>query len=253
MISFLQVENLSKRFGEQLLFENITFGIGKNQKVALIAKNGMGKSTLLRIIAGKDSADTGSVIFRNDISIGILDQDPELNPENYVFEEVFNSENPTLKLIKTYEQAVKDNDASALEELIPQMDALAAWDYDTQVKQILSELKVDKYSQRIKELSGGQRKRVGLAKILISNPDFLILDEPTRGIDIGTKTEIQKLVLDLADQGMAVTFISSEVEEMLRTCSRMAVLRDGEKVGELNEQELSQGNIMKAIAGGDDK
>ncbi len=77
--------------------------------------------------------------------------------------------------------------------------------------------------------------------------------EPTRGIDIGTKTEIQKLVLDLADQGMAVTFISSEVEEMLRTCSRMAVLRDGEKVGELNEQELSQGNIMKAIAGGDDK
>ena len=179
MISFLQVENLSKRFGEQLLFENITFGIGKNQKVALIAKNGMGKSTLLRIIAGKDSADTGSVIFRNDISIGILDQDPELNPENYVFEEVFNSENPTLKLIKTYEQAVKDNDASALEELIPQMDALAAWDYDTQVKQILSELKVDKYSQRIKELSGGQRKRVGLAKILISNPDFLILDEPT--------------------------------------------------------------------------
>ena len=183
MISFLQVENLSKRFGEQLLFENITFGIGKNQKVALIAKNGMGKSTLLRIIAGKDSADTGSVIFRNDISIGILDQDPELNPENYVFEEVFNSENPTLKLIKTYEQAVKDNDASALEELIPQMDALAAWDYDTQVKQILSELKVDKYSQRIKELSGGQRKRVGLAKILISNPDFLILDEPTNHLD----------------------------------------------------------------------
>ena len=184
MISFLQVENLSKRFGEQLLFENITFGIGKNQKVALIAKNGMGKSTLLRIIAGKDSADTGSVIFRNDISIGILDQDPELDPENYVFEEVFNSENPTLKLIKTYEQAVKDNDTSALEELIPQMDALAAWDYDTQVKQILSELKVDKYSQRIKELSGGQRKRVGLAKILISNPDFLILDEPTNHLDV---------------------------------------------------------------------
>ena len=184
MISFLQVENLSKRFGEQLLFENITFGIGKNQKVALIAKNGMGKSTLLRIIAGKDFADTGTVIFRNDISIGILDQDPELDPENYVFEEVFNSENPTLKLIKTYEQAVKDNDTSALEELIPQMDALAAWDYDTQVKQILSELKVDKYSLRIKELSGGQRKRVGLAKILISNPDFLILAEPTNHLDV---------------------------------------------------------------------
>lgn len=87
----------------------------------------------------------------------------------------------------------------------------------------------------------------------LTNPDYLILDEPTRGIDIGTKTEIQKLVLDLADQGMAVTFISSEVEEMLRTCSRMAVLRDGQKVGELEENELSQSGVMKAIAGGDDK
>ena len=92
-----------------------------------------------------------------------------------------------------------------------------------------------------------------LGRWLLTNPDYLILDEPTRGIDIGTKTEIQKLVLDLADQGMAVTFISSEVEEMLRTCSRMAVLRDGQKVGELEEDELSQSGVMKAIAGGDDK
>ena len=92
-----------------------------------------------------------------------------------------------------------------------------------------------------------------LGRWLLTNPDYLILDEPTRGIDIGTKTEIQKLVLDLADQGMAVTFISSEVEEMLRTCSRMAVLRDGQKVGELEENELSQSGVMKAIAGGDDK
>ena len=105
----------------------------------------------------------------------------------------------------------------------------------------------------IKSLSGGNQQKVIIGRWLLTNPDFLILDEPTRGIDIGTKTEIQKLVLDLADQGMAVTFISSEVEEMLRTCSRMAVLRDGEKVGELEESELSQSNIMKAIAGGDDK
>ena len=105
----------------------------------------------------------------------------------------------------------------------------------------------------IKSLSGGNQQKVILGRWLLTNPEYLILDEPTRGIDIGTKTEIQKIVLDLADQGMAVTFISSEVEEMLRTCSRMAVLRDGEKVGELNEEELSQSNIMKAIAGGDDK
>lgn len=184
MISYLQVDNLSKRFGEQLLFENISFGIGKGQKVALIAKNGMGKSTLLRIIAGKDTSETGTVIFRNDITIGILDQDPALQPENTVFEEVFNSESPVLRLIKSYETAVAHNDTAALEKLIPEMDAHSAWDYDNTIKQILSELKIDTYNKKIRLLSGGQKKRVGLAKVLISNPDFLILDEPTNHLDI---------------------------------------------------------------------
>ena len=184
MISYLQVDNLSKRFGEQLLFEHISFGVGKGQKVALIAKNGMGKSTLLRIIAGKDSAETGTVIFRNDISIGILEQDPLLEPENTVFEEVFNSEAPILTLIKNYENAVGHNDTAALEHLIPEMDAHSAWDYETTIKQILSELKVGFYDRKISQLSGGQKKRVGLAKVLISNPEFLILDEPTNHLDI---------------------------------------------------------------------
>ena len=184
MISYLQVDNLSKRFGEQLLFEHISFGVGKGQKVALIAKNGMGKSTLLRIIAGKDSAETGTVIFRNDISIGILEQDPLLEPENTVFEEVFNSEAPILTLIKNYENAVEHNDTAALEHLIPEMDAHSAWDYETTIKQILSELKVGFYDRKISQLSGGQKKRVGLAKVLISNPEFLILDEPTNHLDI---------------------------------------------------------------------
>lgn len=184
MISYLQVDNLSKRFGEQLLFENISFGIGKGQKVALIAKNGMGKSTLLRIIAGKDTSETGTVIFRNDITIGILDQDPALQPENTVFEEVFNSESPVLRLIQSYETAVAHNDTAALEKLIPEMDAHSAWDYDNTIKQILSELKIDTYNKKIRLLSGGQKKRVGLAKVLISNPDFLILDEPTNHLDI---------------------------------------------------------------------
>ncbi|MEG1738453.1 MAG: ABC-F family ATP-binding cassette domain-containing protein [Odoribacter sp.] len=184
MISYLQVDNLSKRFGEQLLFENLSFGIGKGQKVALIAKNGMGKSTLLRIIANKDSAEKGTVIFRNDISVGILDQDPQLNPECTVFEEVFNSDSPVLNLIKAYEEAVTQNDTQKLEELIPDMEMHAAWDYDTTIKQILSELKIDTYDKKIGFLSGGQKKRVGLAKVLISNPDFLILDEPTNHLDI---------------------------------------------------------------------
>ena len=184
MISYLQVDNLSKRFGEQVLFEGISFGIGKGQKVALIAKNGMGKSTMLRIIAGKESAENGTVIFRNDISIGYLEQDPQLNAQNTVFEEVFNSDSPILNIIKAYEQAVTDNDTEALEKLIPEMDSHSAWDYDNTIKQILSELKIATYDKKINNLSGGQKKRVGLAKVLISNPDFLILDEPTNHLDI---------------------------------------------------------------------
>ena len=184
MVPYLQVDNLSKRFGEQLLFENLSFGIGKGQKVALIAKNGMGKSTLLRIIAGKDTSESGTVIFRNDITVGILDQDPALDPENSVFEEVFHSDSPVLKLIKAYEEAVAHNHTEALEKLIPEMDIHSAWDYDTTIKQILSELKIDTYDKKIGQLSGGQKKRVGLAKVLISNPDFLILDEPTNHLDI---------------------------------------------------------------------
>ena len=184
MISFLQVENLSKRFGEQLLFEGISFGIGKNQKTALIAKNGMGKSTLLQIIAGKDIPESGSVIFRNDISIGYLQQNPDLNDNNTIFEEVFSSDSPILNIIKEYEKAIATNNLKQLELLIPQMDAQSAWDYDTTIKQILSELKVDTYEKKIANLSGGQKKRVGLAKVLISNPDFLILDEPTNHLDI---------------------------------------------------------------------
>lgn len=223
MISFLQVDSLSKRFGEHLLFENITFSIAQNQKVALIAKNGMGKSTLLRIIADKETPDSGTVIFRNDITIGFLDQNPELNPENYVFEEVFNTENPTLKLIKAYEQAVQDNDTAALEELIPQMDALAAWDYETQIKQILSELKVDKYSQRIRELSGGQKKRVGLAKVLISNPDFLILDEPTNHLDV----EMTEWLEDYLDKTKTTLLMVTHDRYFLdRVCDKIVEIDD---------------------------
>lgn len=144
----------------------------------------MGKSTLLQIIAGKDIPESGSVIFRNDISIGYLQQNPDLNDNNTIFEEVFSSDSPILNIIKEYEKAIATNNLKQLELLIPQMDAQSAWDYDTTIKQILSELKVDTYEKKIANLSGGQKKRVGLAKVLISNPDFLILDEPTNHLDI---------------------------------------------------------------------
>lgn len=218
MISYLQVDNLSKRFGEQSLFENISFGIGKGQKVALIAKNGMGKSTLLRIIAGKDSAETGTVIFRNDITMGILEQDPLLCPENSVFEEVFNSDTPILNLIKSYEEAVSGNDTGALEKLIPEMDARSAWDYDNTVKQILSELKIDTYDKKIRDLSGGQKKRVGLAKILISNPDFLILDEPTNHLDIEMTEWLEEY---LGKSGSTLLMVTHDRYFLDRVCNQI--------------------------------
>lgn len=223
MISFLQVENLSKRFGEQLLFENISFGIGKNQKVALIAKNGMGKSTLLQIIAGKDSPENGSVIFRNDITIGYLEQAPELNPENTIFEEVFGSDTPALKVIKDYEKAIAANDITALETLIPQMDSLAAWDYENTVKQILSELKIDMYDKKVGQLSGGQKKRVGLAKVLISNPDFLILDEPTNHLD----TEMTEWLEDyLLESNATLLMVTHDRYFLDRVCNQIIEIDD---------------------------
>lgn len=223
MISFLQVENLSKRFGEQLLFENISFGIGKNQKVALIAKNGTGKSTLLQIIAGKDSPENGSIVFRNGITIGYLEQAPELNPENTIFEEVFGSDSPTLNVIRNYEKAVTANDITSLETLIHQMDALSAWDYDNTVKQILSELKIDTYDKKIKYLSGGQKKRVGLAKVLISNPDFLILDEPTNHLD----TEMTEWLENYLTESKATLLMVTHDRYFLdRVCNQIIEIDD---------------------------
>ncbi len=223
MISFLQVENLSKRFGEQLLFEDISFGIGKNQKVALIAKNGTGKSTLLQIIAGKDTPETGQVIFRNDITIGYLEQSPDLNPENTIFEEVFSSDSPTLKVIKEYEKAVAANDLDALGTLIPQMDTLSAWDYENTVKQILSKLKIDTYDKQIKHLSGGQKKRAGLAKVLISKPDFLILDEPTNHLD----TEMTEWLEEyLTESNATLLMVTHDRYFLDRVCNQIIEIDD---------------------------
>lgn len=223
MISFLQVENLSKRFGEHLLFENISFGIGKNQKTALIARNGKGKSTLLSIIAGKDTPDTGTVIFRNDITVGYLAQEPDLDPESLVLEEMFNTDTPVLTLIKEYERAISSNDIQALETLIPRMDALNAWNHETEIKQILSELKVDFYDRHVRELSGGQRKRVGLAKVLISHPDFLILDEPTNHLD----TEMIEWLEDYLHDTQTTLFMVTHDRYFLdRVCDNIIELDD---------------------------
>lgn len=184
MISYLQVENLSKSYGDLSLFENISFGVGQGQKIALIAKNGTGKTSLLNIISGKDSQDNGEVTFRNDLKFAYLEQNPDLNNENTVLNEVFNSPDPILSVIRDYEKIIIEDNQELMTGILEKMDHYKAWDYENKVKQILSKLKITNFDQLVGQLSGGQKKRIGLAKVLITEPDFLILDEPTNHLDL---------------------------------------------------------------------
>ena len=222
--------------------------INKGEVIGLTGLLGSGRSELVRAIYGADKAETGTLKVKGK-------------------EAKINSPLDAMKLGMAYlpedrkaegiiaDLSVRENIIIALQAKRGMFHPLSKKEMEEAADKYIKLLQIKTASREtpITSLSGGNQQKVILGRWLLTNPDYLILDEPTRGIDIGTKTEIQKLVLDLADQGMAVTFISSEVEEMLRTCSRMAVLRDGQKVGELEENELSQSGVMKAIAGGDDK
>ncbi|MGL4293117.1 MAG: ABC-F family ATP-binding cassette domain-containing protein [Bacteroidales bacterium] len=184
MISYLQVEKLTKSFGDLVLFKDLTFGICEGERIGLIAKNGSGKTTLLNIIAGKEGYDNGNVVFRRGVKVGYLEQDPEFQAGLTVLEACFQSDNEVVRLIADYEKALEHNDVAALEELIHQMDHHKAWDFELRIKQILSQLKIRDFDQKVEQLSGGQRKRVALANVLISEPELLILDEPTNHLDL---------------------------------------------------------------------
>jgi ATP-binding cassette subfamily F protein uup len=184
MVSYLQVENLTKSFGDNLLFENISFGIADNQRVALIAKNGTGKTTLLNIIAGNEDYQGGTISFRRDLRIGYLDQDPDFPKELSVIDACLRSDNEAVRTIAAYEHCMMSENHTGLDEIISQMDLHKAWDYETRIKQILGKLKITNFEQLIGELSGGQLKRVALANVLIAEPDLLILDEPTNHLDL---------------------------------------------------------------------
>lgn len=184
MVSYLQVEDLKKSFGDLVLFENITFGINKDQKVALIAKNGTGKTSLFNIIAGKDSQDTGKITFKRDLRVGFLEQNPPLNLTNTIIDEVFHSSVDIKNAILDYNAAIESDNKDQLAGAMEKMDHLQAWDYEVKVKQVLSKLKIDKYNQKIETLSGGEKKRVALAAVLIEEPDLLLLDEPTNHLDL---------------------------------------------------------------------
>ena len=184
MISYLQVENLTKSFGADVIVDGITFGIAEGEKIGLIAKNGTGKSTLLNILAGIDTADSGTVIYRNDLRVGYLPQMPTFEGSRSVMDTCLWGDDRQSTAGRDYEHALRSGDPDAMTAAIQAMDNAGAWDYEDRFKQILTMLKIDDYDQPIAQLSGGQVKRVALAKLLISEPQMLILDEPTNHLDI---------------------------------------------------------------------
>ncbi|GAF02989.1 ABC-F family ATP-binding cassette domain-containing protein [Saccharicrinis fermentans] len=183
-MNYLSVENLTHHWGDIQLFDDLTFGVSEGQKIGLIARNGSGKTTLLNILAQVLPNESGQVIYRKGISIGYLPQIPLLNDNHTVIEEIFASDNPQVLAIKAYERALAEENHEELGKLIEELDKLGAWDVESRIKQILSQLKITHFDQQIGQLSGGQKKRVALAHILINEPEFLILDEPTNHLDL---------------------------------------------------------------------
>ncbi|MGJ8593496.1 MAG: ABC-F family ATP-binding cassette domain-containing protein [Aquaticitalea sp.] len=184
-MNYLTVENISKSYGEVQLFKDLSFSIHKDDKIAFVAKNGSGKTSILNILSGADSPDTGQVIIRNGIRLSFLSQSPNFEDELTIEETIFNSDLPILKVIENYEKALLNpEDEEAYQRAFEQMDIQNAWEFELQFKQILFQLKLENLDQKIKTLSGGQKKRLALAKALINNPDLLVLDEPTNHLDL---------------------------------------------------------------------
>ena len=225
-MNLLSVENISKAFGERIILENISFGINKDQKIAFIAKNGTGKTTLLNIIAGKDQPDSGQVVFRKDIHIGFLSQNPSFNEELTVEETIFATDNPILRLIQEYEHALQHpENEMAYQKAFEQMERHNAWDFETQYKQILFRLKLDNLQLKVKNLSGGQKKRLALANVLISKPDLLILDEPTNHLDLEM---IEWLEQYFTKENLTLFIVTHDRYFLGRVCNEILELDNGE-------------------------
>lgn len=218
MTPYLQVEQLTKSFGDHILFRNIDFGIAEGERIGLIAKNGSGKTTLLNILAGKENYDEGRITFRNGISIGYLEQSPHYPAELTVLEACFFHANEVVEVIKAYEGCMATEDHTGLDEILARMEQLQAWDYERKAKQILSQLKISQYHQPIRELSGGQLKRVALANVLITKPDLLILDEPTNHLDLEM---IEWLEGYLEKENLSLLMVTHDRFFLDRVCNRI--------------------------------
>ena len=224
-MNYVSVENISKSFGERTLFENLSFGINKDQKIAFIAKNGSGKTCIMKILNGEDEPDTGQVVVRKDINMAFLSQDATLQDELTIEESIFASDNATLKVIEQYEKALENpDDAEAYQKAFDLMDQWNAWDFETQYKQILFKLKLEDFKLKVKNLSGGQKKRLALAIILINRPDLLILDEPTNHLDLEM---IEWLESYFAKENITLFMVTHDRFFLERVCNEIIELDNG--------------------------
>ncbi|HNL84125.1 MAG TPA: ABC-F family ATP-binding cassette domain-containing protein [Chitinophagales bacterium] len=220
-MNYLSVTNLTKYYGERCLFENITFYIDKGQKLALIAKNGTGKSSLLKILEGQEPPESGEYKIHKDINCGFLAQEPEFDEQHTVFDAILYSDNPMLKASLEYEHALAG--IGNLEDAIDKMDKLFAWDYEKQVKQILSKFLITDFDQKVASLSGGQKKRLALARLLLNKPDLLILDEPTNHLDMDM---IEWLETELSKQNITLLMITHDRYFLENICTDILELED---------------------------
>ena len=223
MISYLQVCNLTRRVGDRTLFQDLSFGIGQGQKIGLIAQNGTGKSTLLNILAGTDSADEGEVIFHNGLRVGYLPQSPVYPDDMTVIEACFWHGNATTNLIREYERCMAQEGHPGLDDILARMDLHEAWDYESRAKAILSRLQINDFQQPVSQLSGGQLKRVALANVLITEPDFLILDEPTNHLDLQM---IEWLEEYLCRSKMTLLMVTHDRYFLDRVCNSILEMAD---------------------------
>ncbi len=224
-MNYLSVENISKSFGARTLFENVSFGINKDQKIAFVAKNGTGKSTILNIINGIDFPDSGQVVIRKGIRMEFLSQEPNLQDELTIEESIFASDNEILKVIEQYEKALENPDnEEEYQKAFEKMDIHNAWDFETQYKQILFKLKLEDLKMKVRNLSGGQRKRLSLAIILINKPDLLILDEPTNHLDLEM---IEWLEDYFAKENITLFMVTHDRFFLERVCNEIIELDNG--------------------------
>lgn len=218
MTSFLQIDGLTKSVGDRLLFGDVTFGINEGDKIGIIAKNGTGKTSMLRIIAGLDSADSGTVTLRNGLTVAMLEQVPEFKANQTILEACMSADTEACRVVRKYEYALATGDTNTANDLISQMDRLGAWDYEDRARQMLSRLKITSLGSPISTLSGGQKKRVALCRILIDNPDIIILDEPTNHLDIST---IEWLESYLTRQRITLLMVTHDRYFLDHICNRI--------------------------------